>query len=177
MRCLNTVNKNKTLIINKQIKSFVIATVKRTAVLLKKSLDKMTLFRITAQRILIQSERLLLSAGNQGKINVPIALKSTEVKEELCAATNLKEILAEKIDKERDMIIKFKKKHGVDPVSQVDVNQIYGGMRSVTCMLWETSLLDPELGIRFRGYSIPELQKLLPKADGGEEPLPEGTLK
>lgn len=25
-------------------------------------------------------------------------------------------------------------------------------------MLWETSLLDPDEGIRFRGYSIPELQ-------------------
>ena len=25
-------------------------------------------------------------------------------------------------------------------------------------MLWETSLLDPEEGIKFRGYSIPELQ-------------------
>lgn len=25
-------------------------------------------------------------------------------------------------------------------------------------LLWETSLLDPEEGIRFRGYTIPELQ-------------------
>lgn len=25
-------------------------------------------------------------------------------------------------------------------------------------LLWETSLLDPEEGIRFRGYSIPECQ-------------------
>ena len=25
-------------------------------------------------------------------------------------------------------------------------------------MLWETSLLDPDEGIRFRGFSIPELQ-------------------
>jgi hypothetical protein len=25
-------------------------------------------------------------------------------------------------------------------------------------MLWETSLLDAEEGIRFRGYNIPELQ-------------------
>ena len=25
-------------------------------------------------------------------------------------------------------------------------------------MLWDTSLLDPEEGIRFRGFSIPELQ-------------------
>lgn len=31
-------------------------------------------------------------------------------------------------------------------------------------------------GIRFRGYSIPECQQLLPKAAGGEEPLPEGLF-
>lgn len=31
-------------------------------------------------------------------------------------------------------------------------------------------------GIRFRGYSIPECQKLLPKGPGGEEPLPEGLF-
>lgn len=41
-------------------------------------------------------------------------------------------------------------------------------------MVTETSVLDPEEGIRFRGYSIPECQKLLPHAPGGEEPLPEG---
>ena len=29
---------------------------------------------------------------------------------------------------------------------------------SLQGLLWETSLLDPEEGIRFRGYSIPELQ-------------------
>ena len=40
----------------------------------------------------------------------------------------------------------------------------------------ETSLLDPEEGIRFRGYSIPECQELLPKAEGGKEPLPEGLF-
>lgn len=31
-------------------------------------------------------------------------------------------------------------------------------------------------GIRFRGYSIPECQQLLPKAPGGDEPLPEGLF-
>jgi len=30
-------------------------------------------------------------------------------------------------------------------------------------MLWETSLLDPEEGIKFRGYSIPELQARPPR--------------
>jgi citrate synthase len=36
--------------------------------------------------------------------------------------------------------------------------------------------LDPEEGIRFRGYTIPECQSKLPKAQGGQEPLPEGLL-
>lgn len=43
-------------------------------------------------------------------------------------------------------------------------------------MLWETSLLDAEEGIRFRGHSIPELQAVLPGAQPGGEPLPEGLL-
>jgi citrate synthase len=33
-----------------------------------------------------------------------------------------------------------------------------------------------EEGIRFRGKSIPECQELLPKAPGGNEPLPEGLF-
>ncbi len=43
-------------------------------------------------------------------------------------------------------------------------------------MIWENSVLDPEEGIRFHGYSIPDLQKKLPCAPGGEEPLPEGLF-
>ncbi|XP_043537679.1 citrate synthase, mitochondrial [Chiloscyllium plagiosum] len=53
---------------------------------------------------------------------------------------------------------------------------VYGGMRGMKGLVYETSVLDPEEGIRFRGYSIPECQKLLPKAPGGEEPLPEGLF-
>lgn len=46
-------------------------------------------------------------------------------------------------------------------------------MRSLKVLICETSNLDPEEGIRFRGYSIPECQKLLPKF-GGEQMIPEG---
>lgn len=49
-------------------------------------------------------------------------------------------------------------------------------MRGIKGLVCETSVLDPEEGIRFRGYSIPECQKLLPKAAGGQEPLPEGLF-
>ena len=31
-------------------------------------------------------------------------------------------------------------------------------------------------GIRFRGFTIPECQEKLPKAKGGQEPLPEGLF-
>jgi len=68
------------------------------------------------------------------------------------------------------------KEHGALKVDEVNLSQIYGGMRGIKSMVWETSLLDAEEGIRFRGYSIPELQKKLPKAAGGDEPLPEGIF-
>ena len=53
---------------------------------------------------------------------------------------------------------------------------MYGGMRGIKGLVTETSVLDPEEGIRFRGYSIPECQGLLPTAPGGSEPLPEGLF-
>ena len=68
------------------------------------------------------------------------------------------------------------KEHGDKKVDDVSVKQVYGGMRGITCMLWEPSLLDAEEGIRFRGYSIPELRDKLPKAENGNEPLPEGLF-
>ncbi|MCK7541081.1 MAG: hypothetical protein MZV63_64445 [Marinilabiliales bacterium] len=61
-------------------------------------------------------------------------------------------------------------------VSKVDVGQVVGGARDIISMLWDVSLLDKFEGIRFRGYSIPELRDKLPKAPGGTEPLPEGIF-
>jgi citrate synthase len=49
-------------------------------------------------------------------------------------------------------------------------------MRGIKGLVTETSVLDPNEGIRFRNYTIPECQKLLPKAPGGQEPLPEGLF-
>lgn len=49
-------------------------------------------------------------------------------------------------------------------------------MRGIKGLVCETSVLDPDEGIRFRGYSIPECQEKLPKAKGGNEPLPEGLF-
>lgn len=68
------------------------------------------------------------------------------------------------------------KEHGNKKIGEVTLSQIYQGMRGITGLVSETSLLDAQEGIRFRGYSIPELQQRLPKAQGGTEPLPEGLF-
>jgi citrate synthase len=68
------------------------------------------------------------------------------------------------------------KTHGAKKVGEVTLSQVYQGMRGITGLVTETSLLDAQEGIRFRGYSIPELQVCLPKAPGGGEPLPEGLF-
>lgn len=70
----------------------------------------------------------------------------------------------------------FRKEHGSHVLGSVTIEQAYGGMRGIKCMVTETSVLDAEEGIRYRGYTLPELQKKLPHAPGGEEPLPEASL-
>lgn len=70
----------------------------------------------------------------------------------------------------------FLKEHGGKKVDEVIVKQVFGGMRGIKSMVWETSQLDANEGIRFRGYSIPEIKERLPKIEGGKEPLPEGLF-
>lgn len=91
-------------------------------------------------------------------------------------STNLKDALGELIPVHRQKVKEFVSQHGKDVVGQVTIEQMYGGMRSIKGLVWETSVLDADEGIRFRGYTIPECQKQLPKAKGGMEPLPEGLF-
>src|SRR5512134_2236152 len=88
----------------------------------------------------------------------------------------LKETLAAKIPVFKKDIEGVLAAHGAKSISDCTVAQAYGGMRDVKCMVTETSAVDPQEGIRYRGFTIPELQQRLPKASGGEQPLPEGVL-
>lgn len=90
--------------------------------------------------------------------------------------SSLKEKFASTLGPMRDRVKTMVKEHGDTKISEVTVEQAYGGMRGVKCMVTETSALDPVEGIRFRGFNIPELREKLPKAPGGEEPLPEGIF-
>jgi citrate synthase len=84
-------------------------------------------------------------------------------------------ILHEKISAQlpdwRNRIRTLAKEHADVRVDDVTVGQIVGGMRDIKSLLTDVSFVDPAEGIRFRGMSIPELLKKLPKARGGKMPL------
>ncbi|XP_015115238.1 probable citrate synthase 2, mitochondrial [Diachasma alloeum] len=120
----------------------------------------MALFRLSAARCL-----------EVQKLSAPVILRQLSSE-----STDLKKILTEKIPQEQERIKAFRKSHGSTKVGEVTVDMMYGGMRGIKGLVWEPSVLDADEGIRFRGKSIPECQKLLPKAPGGAEPLPEGLF-
>jgi len=72
--------------------------------------------------------------------------------------------------------MEVRKKYGNRVLGHATIEQAYSGMRDIKSLVTETSLLDPQEGIRFRGFSIPEIQEKLPRAPNGQEPLPEGLL-
>jgi len=88
----------------------------------------------------------------------------------------IKDRFKAKTEKVNTEIKDLLKEHGTKVIGEVQLSQVYQGMRGMTGLVTETSLLDAKEGIRFRGYSIPELQQKLPKAEGGSEPLPEALF-
>lgn len=88
----------------------------------------------------------------------------------------IKDLFKEKADALNADIKGIIAEHGNFKLGEITVAQVYQGMRGMTGLITETSLLDANEGIRFRGYSIPELREKLPKAEGGIEPLPEGLF-
>ena len=68
------------------------------------------------------------------------------------------------------------KNYGKKPLGEYTLEQVLTGMKGVVSLLTLTSKLDPVEGIRFRGYSIPELKEKLPKFSEDDEPLPEGIF-
>lgn len=89
---------------------------------------------------------------------------------------SIKKKLHEKGLVESAKLKKLLAEHSDTVIGQVTVGQAVGGMKGVVSLLTETSKLDNLEGIRFRGYSIPELQEKLPRINPEGEPLPEGLF-
>ena len=76
------------------------------------------------------------------------------------SVTTLQETLTAQVPAKQTQLATLKKEHGSKVIGQVTIDQLIGGARGVKCMLWETSNLDAEEGIRFRGLTIPECQQV-----------------
>ena len=91
--------------------------------------------------------------------------------------SDLKKKLHEKIENWRPRTTKLIKEYGDVVVGDVTIAKLIGGMRGIKCLVTDISYLDPIEGIRFRGFTIPEVLEKLPKPkDGSEIPFVEGFV-
>lgn len=90
--------------------------------------------------------------------------------------SNLKEKLRAKIDEWRPRTARLVEEYGDVVIDQVTIQQVIGGMRGIKCLVTDISYLDPVEGIRYRGYTLEEVFKLLPKPAGSDMPYVEGLL-
>ncbi|XQJ26371.1 citrate synthase, putative [Leishmania guyanensis] len=90
--------------------------------------------------------------------------------------SEMKEQMLKRNKVEKQTISELRKKHGDVKLSDASIDAAYCGMRGITGLVYEPSLLDPVEGIRFRNRTIPECQKVLPKAPNGCETLPEAMF-
>jgi citrate synthase len=88
----------------------------------------------------------------------------------------LKQTLEEKILEHRPRTKRLLKEYGDVVVDQVTVSQVIGGMRGLKSLVTDISYLDPEEGIRYRGYTLKEVIEKLPKPQGAEMPYVEGLF-
>ena len=88
----------------------------------------------------------------------------------------LKETLYEKIQAWRPRIKTLMEDHGDVVVDTVTISKLIGGMRDLKCLVTDISYLDPNEGIRYRDYTLPELFKKLPRPKGAEVPYVEGVI-
>ena len=83
----------------------------------------------------------------------------------------LKDKIQEQLPSWRERVRKLVKEKGDVKVGEVTIAQVYGGMRDVKSLVTDISYVDPVEGIRFRGYTIPEILEKLPKPKGAEMPF------
>ena len=92
------------------------------------------------------------------------------------SAAILKEKMAGIIATRQQETLAFKKANANAVIGEVTIGQVMGGMRGLPAMHYETSKLDAQDGIFYRGHSLWDIQKNSPATIPGGEPIPEGVL-
>jgi citrate synthase len=82
----------------------------------------------------------------------------------------INERIQEQLPSWRERVRKLIKESGDVKVGEVTIAQVYGGMRDVKSLVTDISYVDPAEGIRFRGFTIPEILERLPKPKAADMP-------
>ncbi|KAJ3810665.1 citrate synthase [Lentinula aff. lateritia] len=114
--------------------------------------------------------------SNSTSRTLPLFLHLRSPFRRLASTKSLKETIEEVIPVKQAHLKKLKTEYSDVSIGDVKVGNVIGGMRGLRAMLWDSSVLDPEEGIRFHGLSIPDVQKALPTAPGGKEIIAESML-
>merc|ERR1719468_449757 len=124
------------------------------------------------QRLARIAQHVVASADDTGNSN-PLVTVPT-------AASPIMELMRSKIAKlakERSALkTELLKQSGDAKIQDVTVEMAINGARSIKAMVTETSDLDAKTGIAYRGMSLFDVNKKLPKAPGGEAALPEAAF-
>lgn len=90
--------------------------------------------------------------------------------------SSLKRRMAERIPSWQARVRTLAKEHGDVALGTNTIGAAMGGMRGLKALVCDTSYLDPMEGIRFRGYTIPQVREKLPKPGAGLEAYPTGLF-
>lgn len=88
----------------------------------------------------------------------------------------LKSTLHDKIEEWRPRTKRLMQEYADIEVDKVTISKILGGMRGLKCLVTDISYLDPNEGIRYRGYTLHEVFQKLPRPANAEIPYVEGLL-
>ncbi|XP_017111073.1 probable citrate synthase, mitochondrial [Drosophila elegans] len=90
---------------------------------------------------------------------------------------SIKAKLAKKIPEEREKFLGIKCLHGDKTIGKISVNSVIGGMRGLPLLFCETSSLDKNKGISYRGMLLKDVCAKLPRVrKGTQEGTPEGCF-
>ena len=84
---------------------------------------------------------------------------------------NIEALIAAQLPMWQERLARLLGNYGNQPIGEITVASVYGGMRGLFALVTEISHVDPSQGLLIRGYSVDELLQQLPRAEGSHFPM------
>jgi len=84
---------------------------------------------------------------------------------------NIEALIAAQLPGWQERLTRILTEYGDQPIGEITVASVYGGMRGLFALVTEISHVDPSQGLLIRGYSVDELLEKLPRPEGSDFPM------